>query len=469
MPPFLAIGFRHRVPELEEEDRWGDSVLGDIKPWNPFLKAACMQIFAGQKEREYAIVQFCGMPGFLRPVGRGRCPSTGAGSEFMDTKRQTLVFAAAIGLACLAAAGCKRVETSSASQPSQAQTKGVQNPAAVMVEVNGAQLTRGELDRQVEEQYGQVAPMLPEAQADAFRRHVRSQIVENFIATTVLESEAEKRGIRVTDEDVTGAIAMISRNIPEGMTLESALEMQNMTMDEFRTRLRKDLRIKKLFDEEMEKAGAVTEADIQAFYEEHKASLTTPENVKARHILVQVEDEADEATKAQKKEKIEGLRKQIEEGADFAELAKANSDCPSAAQGGVLPPFGHGQMVPEFEEAAFTQAVGAIGPVIETQFGYHIVQVMERNAGQTRSLEESHDQIRDYLRMMKGRKIILPFIDTLKAKASVYIDPGLEAELKSARSAGEAEWEEDEEEIPVEVEGGTGAEEEAPEVPERAE
>ena len=382
----------------------------------------------------------------------------------MASETKIVGIVALVVAAAMASGGCKKAESDHTPKTAAKPKEAAENPAAVMVEVNGVQLTRGELDRQVGEQVEQVAPMLPESQAEAFRRHVRSQIVENFIATTVLESEAEKRGIRVTDQDITDAIAMISRNIPEGMTLESALEMQNMTMDDFKARLRKDLRIKKLFDEEMEKAGAVTEEDIKAFYEEHKESLTTPETVKARHILVQVGNDADEATRAQKKEKIEGLRKELEGGADFAELAKSNSDCPSSKEGGLLPPFGRGQMVPEFEQAAFSQPVGAIGPVIETQFGYHIVQVMERTAGQTRSLDETHDQIRDYLRMMKGRQVILPFIDALKAKATVYVDPVLDAELKAAREMS-VEEEGEEEMTPAEGEAESA---EAPEVEEGA-
>ena len=86
----------------------------------------------------------------------------------------------------------------------------------------------------------------------------------------------------------------------------------------------------------------------------------------ARHILVDSED------------KCQGLIDQIKSGADFADLAKANSSCPSGAEGGHLGTFGRGQMVPEFDVACFEGEVGEVQGPIKTQFGYHIVEVTER-------------------------------------------------------------------------------------------
>lgn len=87
---------------------------------------------------------------------------------------------------------------------------------------------------------------------------------------------------------------------------------------------------------------------------------------RARHILVDSKDVA------------EDLKQQIEDGADFAELAREHSSCPSSRQGGDLGEFGRGQMVPEFDEVVFTGAVGTpLGPV-KTQFGYHLIEITSR-------------------------------------------------------------------------------------------
>ena len=101
------------------------------------------------------------------------------------------------------------------------------------------------------------------------------------------------------------------------------------------------------------------------------------EKVRASHILLMYEGSARSTASRSKDEALSGIEDfstQIADGADFAELARAHSDCPSGASGGDLGPFGRGQMVPEFEDAAFSMEIGATSGVIETDFGYHLVQ-----------------------------------------------------------------------------------------------
>ncbi len=98
---------------------------------------------------------------------------------------------------------------------------------------------------------------------------------------------------------------------------------------------------------------------------------------------------AKEADDAAAKAKLESIREQIIKGEDFAKLAEANSDCPSGARGGDLGEFGKGQMVPEFEQAAFTQPVGEVGPLVKTNFGYHLIKVTKREEG-TGKVTASH-------------------------------------------------------------------------------
>ena len=101
------------------------------------------------------------------------------------------------------------------------------------------------------------------------------------------------------------------------------------------------------------------------------------DQVRASHILLMYEGSmrsSNDRSKEDAAAQIEDLRTQVEGGADFAALAQEHSDCPSGAQGGDLGSFGRGQMVPEFEEAAFNMEVGGLSGVIETDFGYHIIQ-----------------------------------------------------------------------------------------------
>ncbi len=101
------------------------------------------------------------------------------------------------------------------------------------------------------------------------------------------------------------------------------------------------------------------------------------DQVRASHILLMYAGSmrsSNDRSKDEAAAQIEDLRTQVEGGADFGALAQEHSDCPSGAQGGDLGSFGRGQMVPEFEEAAFNMEVGGLSGVIETDFGYHIIQ-----------------------------------------------------------------------------------------------
>jgi peptidyl-prolyl cis-trans isomerase D len=131
-----------------------------------------------------------------------------------------------------------------------------------------------------------------------------------------------------------------------------------------------------------------TPQEIQQYYTAHQSEYSVPEQARARHILIKVDQGADAKTDAAAKAKAEALLKQIQGGANFADLAKKNSDDPgSKDSGGELGFAQRGRMVPEFDNAIFTQKIGDT-KIIKTQYGYHIVQVEERQQAHAQSLAE---------------------------------------------------------------------------------
>ena len=122
-----------------------------------------------------------------------------------------------------------------------------------------------------------------------------------------------------------------------------------------------------------------TQQEIEAYYNAHKSEYSVPEQAKSRHILIQVAQGADAKTDAAAKAKAEDILKQIQNGGNFADLAKKYSDDPgSKDSGGELGFAQRGHMVPEFDNAIFTQKIGDT-KIMKTQYGYHIVQVEERS------------------------------------------------------------------------------------------
>ena len=131
-----------------------------------------------------------------------------------------------------------------------------------------------------------------------------------------------------------------------------------------------------------------TQQEIQQYFTAHQSEYTVPEQARARHILIKVDQGADAKTDAAAKAKAESILKQIQGGANFADLAKKNSDDPGSKDtGGELGFAQRGRMVPEFDNAIFTQKIGDT-KIIKTQYGYHIVQVEERTPAHTQTLSE---------------------------------------------------------------------------------
>jgi peptidyl-prolyl cis-trans isomerase D len=137
------------------------------------------------------------------------------------------------------------------------------------------------------------------------------------------------------------------------------------------------------------------DAEVRAAYEQRKDSFNVPEQVNAAHILVAVKPDGGASADALARARAENLAARAKApGADFAKLANENTDDPSGkTSGGKLPPFSHGQMVPEFEEAAFAMAPGEIRGPIKTQFGYHVIKVDSKTPARSRPLEEVRPSI----------------------------------------------------------------------------
>jgi len=137
-----------------------------------------------------------------------------------------------------------------------------------------------------------------------------------------------------------------------------------------------------------------TDAAVAAYYNAHLAQYKVEDQVKARHILIGVPDGADAKTDAAAKATAEEVLKKIKAGGDFAALAKQYSTDPGSKDtGGELGYFGKGKMVPAFEQAAFALQPGQVSGLVKTSFGYHIIQVEERQTAHTKTLAEVHDQI----------------------------------------------------------------------------
>ncbi len=231
-----------------------------------------------------------------------------------------------------------------------AQTKPAATPAQQQANTDPIVIAAGDLSIRQSE-FEAAIKTLPQEYQQFASGPGKKQFAEDFLRMKMLAAEGTKNGLD-KDPDVVRQLNLMRENLIANAQLGR-----------------------------IEKSITITEADLQKAYEANKGQY---EQVKARHILIAfkgspaADPEKTELTEEQAKAKAEALRKQLVAGANFDELAKKESDDKgSGARGGDLGPFTRGQMVDEFEKAAFSAKVGEIAPVVRTQFGYHIIKVDE--------------------------------------------------------------------------------------------
>ncbi|MEW6326118.1 MAG: peptidylprolyl isomerase [Thermodesulfobacteriota bacterium] len=168
----------------------------------------------------------------------------------------------------------------------------------------------------------------------------------------------------------------------------------------------------------------VTDKEINNYYSEHKTEFEDPEMVKARHILAKVPAEAKPDDWVAAETRIRGIKKRLDGGEDFAAVAQDSSEDPgSKDKGGDLGFFPRGQMVPEFEKAAFALKTGEVSEPIKTAFGYHIIKVEDRKEAKTKAFEEVEEEVKNRLIETKQEEAMGKLFLELKNKYGVTINP----------------------------------------------
>lgn len=229
----------------------------------------------------------------------------------------------------------------------------------VVAKVNDVEITKDELYDQLVEQNGEAA-------------------LNALIAEKIMLAEVKAKEIVVSDEEIQENIDEMTEYYGGEEEMNNALTQYNLSIDDMKENITTNLQLQKVLEPYVE----ISDEEIQDYFTANKEYLDQAEQVKASHILVETKEVADEV-----KEKLNG-------GADFAELAKEYSTDTSSQSGGSLGYFGKGQMVPEFEETAFSMKVDEISEPVQSQFGYHIIKVEDHKEAKEATLDEVKEDIK---------------------------------------------------------------------------
>jgi peptidyl-prolyl cis-trans isomerase C len=285
----------------------------------------------------------------------------------------------------------------------------------------GGEVTLGELQEFAQQSgAGELSPQSPQYET------VVAQLMPQLVDIEIAKAYAEEQGITVTEAEVNKEIESLKDQVAQQAqaqgqdvnreeAFDQALQQVNLTEQQLRQQVREQLPIQKV---QKKVAGGVgpSQDEVEQFYQQNKvAQFTIPATRCTRHILFNKDQ----------KEKAEEVKKQLQEGGDFAALAKQYSQDPgSAERGGDLGCIGKGETVPNFEEAAFNAKQGEIVGPVETEFGYHLLEVTDIREESTQPLSEVEAQIRDQLTADAQAKKFEVWLQKQKEQRNVKYLPG---------------------------------------------
>ncbi len=306
-------------------------------------------------------------------------------------------------LICLVLASC-----ASAEEPA----------VPIAAKVNGVVITREDLDRQLT-QYKQYFAKMGIPVREAQMKELEKDVLNGLIGRELLYQESQRTGTKVDAKTISEQLDKIKKQFPSEKEYEKELAKNDLTEADLTAQLQKELTIKQYIDQKLSGKTDVSEQEAKAFYDENLDKFKSPAQVRASHILIKVDPEADEAKKAETKKKMEDIQARLKNGEDFAALAKEYSECPSAAKGGDLDYFSHGKMDPTFEEAAFGLEPGQVSDIVKTSFGYHLIKTVDKKPETTATFDEAKDKIIKNLSQQKFQKQVLELTKELRNKSEV--------------------------------------------------
>lgn len=292
---------------------------------------------------------------------------------------------------------------------------------AVVARVNGVEIKKDELVRQAEQMRMRVMQASQGRQTPPLDAAFYKQILDGLVAQTLLLQDASKQGVAVTDQEVKTQVDDLKKRFPDAATFQKALASQGMTEKALQDNLRQEALIQKYITTKVLSSVTVTDDQARQFYEQNKAQMQRPERAHLRHILVAVQPNASADDKQKAKAKAEDLLKRAKGGEDFGKLAAENSDDPgSKTQGGDLSWVVPGQMVPTFDKAGFALTKpNELSPVVESQFGYHIIQLLERQPAAAVPFEEAKGRITQMLKQQQASQRLQAQVEQLKKQGKV--------------------------------------------------
>ena len=347
--------------------------------------------------------------------------------ELIVYRLTSILFLAAL-VGCSKAPGQEGTGTA-ASQTTAASSSGPATEPAVkpvpadippvVARVNGEDISKGDFESAVSNLEARANGAVPPTERDRVYRN----LLDELIGYKLLLQESRARKVVVPDADLQARFDAVKKQFPSEDAFTQSLAARKISVEQVRSELKNQLVVNSLIEAEISSKISPTNDEIDAYYKRNPTQFQMPERVRASHILVSVPAGADATAKAAALTTATTVLKKAKGGGDFAALAREYSQDPgSAASGGDLGFFEQGKMVGPFNDAAFKLPKGQISDVVETEFGYHIILVTDKQPGRVVPFEEARPKIEGYLRNVVNRqKETQSFVRALRSKAKIEV------------------------------------------------
>jgi peptidyl-prolyl cis-trans isomerase C len=321
-----------------------------------------------------------------------------------------------LAVACKAKEPVVEEEVSKESAPSSIEALSpLKDLPDVIARVNGVDLKKTDLEP-IFEAVASQSKMTGDGKSDA---DIIAFALGELIDAEVLKQETAKKNIVPSPEDVEKEIETIKSQFPDAETFEKTIAEKGVTIEKMRANIAIQLAMREMLAKEVEKDTSIKKSEIEKFYNDNQSYFKTEESVKASHVLVKLEEDADEKAVEEARKKIEVILKEVKDGGDFAEIARKSSEGPTGPNGGDLGYFGRGQMVKPFETVAFTMNVGDVSEVVKTRFGFHVIKLTDKKDGGITPLSEVSDSIEFFLKRAENGKRYAEFIEKIRSSANI--------------------------------------------------
>jgi len=332
----------------------------------------------------------------------------------------TIVLAVAL---VISTNGCSRKSKDGSAKGDSAGSAQTAGSGTVVVKVNGKSITMLDIQRQEDMLMQQLQGYADSVQVAAMKPNLRKQATDNAINRILLDSAVKALGFKADKKTVDERMSYYRKNFVSEEAFSADLAKRGLTADLLRKEIEMGIRAEDLFNTRTASLKPATEQEARVFYDNNEDRFVQPERVRASHILLTVNKDETDSTRAQKKAEARRILGELKKGADFAEAARTYSGCPSKEQGGDLGYFERGRMVPAFETVAFGLKTGQLSGVVETQFGYHIIKVTDHAKASTVPFDQAKQNIEQYLAQQKKQESLTAFFDSLRSVSKIeFID-----------------------------------------------